>query len=147
MRGDYFEAVTSSPYMLLVDQVRVDRCIESHINRRKTDLKEWVNEPRSDVPAITHVDYSARIQTVDRERSPDMHEILSEFKKLTGHGIMVNTSFNVRSEPIVCTPEDAYVCFMRTGVDILVLDRFVLQKAEQPEWREEEDWRESFGLD
>ena len=144
---DYFEAVTSSPYMLLVDQVRVDRCIESHINRRKTDLKEWVNEPRSDVPAITHVDYSARIQTVDRERSPDMHEILSEFKKLTGHGIMVNTSFNVRSEPIVCTPEDAYVCFMRTGVDILVLDRFVLQKAEQPEWREEEDWRESFGLD
>jgi carbamoyltransferase len=144
---DYFEAVTSSPYMLLVDQVRTDRCIESHINRSNADLKEWVNEPRSDVPAITHVDYSARIQTVDRERSPEVHKILSEFKKLTGHGIMVNTSFNVRSEPIVCTPEDAYVCFMRTGIDVLVLDRFVLQKAEQPEWREEEDWRESFGLD
>jgi carbamoyltransferase len=73
--------------------------------------------------------------------------VLTEFKKLTGHGIMVNTSFNVRSEPIVCTPEDAYVCFMRTGIDVLVLDRFVLQKSEQPEWREEDDWRESFGLD
>lgn len=144
---EYFEAVTSSPYMLLVDQVRADRCTESKIDRRRVDLKEWVNEPRSDVPAITHVDYSARIQTVDRERSPDIHEILTEFKKLTGYGIMVNTSFNVRSEPIVCTPEDAYVCFMRTGIDVLVLDRFVLHKSEQPEWREEQDWRESFGLD
>jgi carbamoyltransferase len=145
--SEYFDAVTSSPYMLLVDQVRPDRCRESNIDRRKADLKEWVNEPRSDVPAITHVDYSARIQTVDRERSPDVHEILKEFKELTGESIMVNTSFNVRSEPIVCTPEDAYVCFMRTGIDVLVLDNFVLQKSEQPEWREEQNWRESFGLD
>jgi carbamoyltransferase len=145
--GEYFEAVKSSPYMLLVDQVRPERCYESRVDRRKADLKEWVNEPRSDVPAITHVDYSARIQTVDPERSPDMYEILHEFKKLTGYGIMVNTSFNVRSEPIVCTPEDAYVCFMRTGIDVLVLDRFVLQKSEQPAWHEEENWRESFGLD
>jgi carbamoyltransferase len=144
---EYFEAVTSSPYMLLVDQVRADRCTESQIDRRKADLKEWVNEPRSDVPAITHVDYSARVQTVDRDRSPDLYDVLNEFKKITGQSIMVNTSFNVRSEPIVCTPEDAYVCFMRTGIDVLVLDRFVLQKSEQPEWREEDDWRESFGLD
>jgi carbamoyltransferase len=145
--ADYFEAVTTSPYMLLVDQVRADRCTESHVDRRQADLKEWVNEPRSDVPAITHVDYSARVQTVDRERSPDLHDVLTEFKRLTGESIMVNTSFNVRSEPIVCTPEDAYVCFMRTGIDVLVLDRFVLQKSEQPEWQEENDWRESFGLD
>ncbi len=143
----YFEAVTSSPYMLLVDQVRADRCTESRVDRSRADLKEWVNEPRSDVPAITHVDYSARIQTVDRERSPDLYDVLTEFKKLTGYGIMVNTSFNVRSEPIVCTPEDAYICFMRTGIDVLVLDRFVLHKSEQPEWREDEDWRENFGLD
>jgi len=145
--AEFFEAVKSSPYMLLVDQVRADRCRESHLDRRRADLKEWVNEPRSDVPAVTHVDYSARVQTVDRERSPDIHEILLEFKKLTGYGIMVNTSFNVRSEPIVCTPEDAYVCFMRTGIDVLVLDQFVLHKSEQPPWHEEENWRESFGLD
>jgi carbamoyltransferase len=145
--GEYFEVATSSPYMLLVDQVRPERCLTSTIDKSKADLREWVNEPRSDVPAITHVDYSARVQTVDRDRSPDVHEILTEFKKLTGYGIMVNTSFNVRSEPIVCTPEDAYVCFMRTGIDVLVLDRFVLQKSEQPEWVETENWRDSFGLD
>src|SRR5436190_378977 len=99
--SEYFEVLKSSPYMLLVDQVRPERCRPSHIDRSQTDLREWVNEPRSDVPAITHVDYSARVQTVDRERSPDVHEILEEFKKLTGYSIMVNTSFNVRSEPIV----------------------------------------------
>jgi carbamoyltransferase len=145
--AEYFEEVTSSPYMLLVDQVRPERCLASSIDRRQTDLRDWVNEPRSDVPAITHVDYSARVQTVDRQRSPDVHEILTEYKKLTGYSIMVNTSFNVRSEPIVCTPQDAYVCFMRTGIDVLVLDRFVLQKPEQPQWSETEDWRESFVLD
>jgi carbamoyltransferase len=145
--GEYFEVLKSSPYMLLVDQVRPDRCRPSRIDRQSADLREWVNEPRSDVPAITHVDYSARVQTVDADRSPDLHEILKEFKKLTGYSIMVNTSFNVRSEPIVCTPEDAYVCFMRTGIDVLVLDNLVLFKNEQPEWQEKENWRESFVLD
>jgi carbamoyltransferase len=108
---------------------------------------EWVNTPRSDIPAVTHVDYSARIQTVDRARHPDVHGILTEFKKITGYGILVNTSFNVRSEPIVCTPEDAYRCFMRTGIDTLVLDDFILEKSEQPLWAETSDWREEFGLD
>jgi carbamoyltransferase len=143
--AEYFETVKSSPYMLLVDRVRAERCI--HDSPRRGDIVGWVNTPRSDIPAVTHVDYSARIQTVDRERHPDVHGILSEFKKLTGYGILVNTSFNVRSEPIVCTPEDAYRCFMRTGIDLLVLDDFVLQKADQPPCVDAEDWRMEFGLD
>ena len=144
---EYFDATDESPYMLLVDQVRDERCVKSDARDRGLSLKEWVNTPRSDVPAITHVDYSARVQTIDRERNPRMHRILEEFKKLTGYSVLVNTSFNVRSEPIVCTPEDAYVCFMRTGIDVLVLDNFVLLKSKQPEWTETEDWREQFGLD
>ena len=143
---DYFDIVHESPYMLLVDQVRPERCIAGARGRGK-DIVEWVNTPRSDIPAITHVDNSARIQTVDRERHPEVYNILQEFKKLTGYGILVNTSFNVRSEPIVCTPEDAYRCFMRTGIDILVLEDCVLKKADQPAWIEREDWRKEFGLD
>ncbi len=106
-----------------------------------------MNTQRSDVPAITHVDYSARIQTVDVERNPRLHALLRAFKAETGYGILVNTSFNVRSEPIVCTPEDAYRCFMRTGIDVLVLENFVLDKKKQPEWKEAENWQEQFGLD
>ena len=106
-----------------------------------------MNAPRSDVPAVTHVDYSARVQTVDTDRSPRLHALLTAFKKETGYGILVNTSFNVRGEPIVCTPEDAYRCFMRTGIDILVLDNFVLDKKAQPEWKESTNWQDQFGLD
>ncbi len=142
---EYFEVVESSPYMLFVDRVRPERWI--HDSPGGGDIVSWVNTPRSDIPAVTHVDYSARIQTVDPARHPDVHGILTEFKKLTGYGILVNTSFNVRSEPIVCTPEDAYRCFMRTGVDILVLDDFVLEKADQPPFVDTEDWRVEFGLD
>ncbi|HEY3821750.1 MAG TPA: carbamoyltransferase [Polyangiaceae bacterium] len=150
---EYFEVVHESPYMLMVDQVRKERCLPPPETKVETkdgeplDLKEWVNTPRSDVPAVTHVDYSARIQTVDDERNPRLHALLRAFKKETGYGILVNTSFNVRSEPIVCTPEDAYRCFMRTGIDILVLDNFVLMKKDQPEWKESTNWQEQFGLD
>ena len=144
--AEYFEAVHKSPYMLLVDQVRQERRLANG-HGHNLPLKEWVNTPRSDVPAITHVDYSARVQTVDRERHPGVYGILKEFKNLTGYSILVNTSFNVRSEPIVCTPEDAYRCFMRTGIDVLVLEDFVLEKSEQPAWNEGFDWREQFGLD
>ncbi len=148
---EYFEVVHESPYMLMVDQVRKERCLPpprtTAEDGQPLDLKDWVNTPRSDVPAITHVDFSARIQTVDRERNPRLYGLLQAFKKETGYGILVNTSFNVRSEPIVCTPEDAYRCFMRTGIDILVLDNFVLQKKEQPEWKESTNWQEQFGLD
>jgi len=145
--GAYFEEVGDSPYMLLVDQIRPERAIAQDADARRRPLREWVNTPRSDIPAVTHVDYSGRVQTVDCERNPQLHAILDEFKRITGCSVMVNTSFNVRSEPIVCTPEDAYRCFMRTGIDLLVLERFVLEKAEQPPWRETSDWRAEFGLD
>jgi carbamoyltransferase len=141
---EYFEEIHDSPYMLLVDQVRPERLKKGSGRQKDTQIHEWVNTPRSDVPAITHVDYSARVQTVDRGRNPRAHDILTAFKELTGYGILVNTSFNVRSEPIVCTPEDAYVCFMRTGIDVLVLEDFVLDKTEQPAWQEEGDWRDQY---
>ncbi len=144
---DYFEQIHCSPYMLLVDQVRSERTLPPGDEGRCESLREWVNTPRSDVPAITHVDYSARVQTVSRHRHPGVYGVLEEFKRLTGYGILVNTSFNVRSEPIVCTPEDAYQCFMRTGIDVLVLDDFVLEKSKQPAWCESEDWRAQFALD
>jgi carbamoyltransferase len=150
--AEYFEVIRESPYMLMVDQVKKERCKPRSPKAglkegEPVDLKEWVNTPRSDVPAITHVDYSARIQTVDKWRNPRLHALLTAFKEETGYGILVNTSFNVRSEPIVCTPEDAYRCFMRTGIDILVLDNFVLDKKKQPEWKESTNWQEQFGLD
>ena len=106
-----------------------------------------MNQVRSVAPAITHVDYSARIQTVSRQTNPDFHAILSAFERMTGCPLLVNTSFNVRSEPIVCTPADAYQCFMRTGIDVLVLNKFLLRKGEQPPWEETVDWKQEFGLD
>ena len=102
---------------------------------------------RSDIPAVTHLDYSARLQTVNRKDKPDYHEIISEFEKLTGCAVIVNTSFNVRGEPIICTPQDAYRCFMRTEMDILVIEDFILFKEEQPSWEEKGDWRSELELD
>jgi carbamoyltransferase len=144
--GDYFELDRPSPYMLLVADVVERRRIPKRGDERNLPLTEWVNRPRSDVPAITHVDYSARIQTVGEE-SPAYHAILTEFEKLTGYGVIVNTSFNVRGEPIVCTPEDAYRCFMRTEMDYLVLGPFLLDKRAQPKLAEKGDWRQEFQLD
>jgi carbamoyltransferase len=144
--GDYFELDRPSPYMLLVADVVERRRIPKRGDERNLPLTEWVNRPRSDVPAITHVDYSARIQTVGEE-SPAYHAILTEFEKLTGYGVIVNTSFNVRGEPIVCTPEDAYRCFMRTEMDYLVLGPFLLDKRAQPQLAEKGDWRQEFQLD
>jgi carbamoyltransferase len=144
--GEFFELDRPSPYMLLVAPVRADRRREVDMDRDRP-LREWVNEVRSDVPAVTHVDYSARVQTVSREANPEYYDIIKAFEDRTGYGIMINTSFNVRGEPIVCTPEDAYVCFMRTQMDYLVLGSFLLDKKEQPEWHEKADWRETFALD
>jgi carbamoyltransferase len=103
--------------------------------------------PRSDVPAITHIDYSARIQTVHAETNPLYHALLTRFHALTGCPVLVNTSFNVRGEPIVCTPKDAYLCFMRTEMDTLVLGSFVLEKSRQPALTEDVDWRNVYQLD
>jgi carbamoyltransferase len=145
--SDYFELDRPSPYMLLVADVVEGRRIPKRGDERNLPLTEWVNRPRSDVPAITHVDYSARIQSVSQEDSPAYHAVISEFEKLTGYGVIVNTSFNVRGEPIVCTPEDAYRCFMRTEMDYLVLGNFIFDKKAQPKWEEQKDWREEYGLD
>jgi carbamoyltransferase len=145
--ADYFELDRPSPYMLLVADVVASRRIAKQGDEKDLPLVAWVNRPRSDVPAITHVDYSARIQTVAKEDSPRYHAILSELEKLTGYGILVNTSFNVRGEPIVCTPEDAYRCFMRTEMDFLVLGPFLLDKRAQPPFAERGDWRQELRLD
>lgn len=102
---------------------------------------------RSTLPAVTHVDLSARVQTVDEHTNPAFHALLSAFKGLTGCPVLVNTSFNVRGEPIVNTPAEAYACFMRTGIDVLALGRFLLLKGEQPPWREDGEWREAIPLD
>jgi carbamoyltransferase len=145
--GEYFELDRPSPYMLLVAPVRRERCRPAAGDERQLDLMQWVNRPRSDVPAVTHVDYSARIQSVDAETNPRFHALLRAFEELTGCAVMINTSFNVRGEPIVCTPEDAYRCFMRTEMDYLVLGPFLLAKTDQPNWQERDDWKQEFSLD
>lgn len=134
-RYEYFELVPESPYMLVTAQVRKDRQIKMNIENMESqdgDLIKIVNVPRSDIPAVTHVDYSARVQTVNQVDKPDYYQAIRAFKEKTGYGIVVNTSFNVRGEPIVCTPEDAYRCFMRTEIDLLVLGERLLWKKEQP---------------
>jgi carbamoyltransferase len=99
------------------------------------------------LPAITHVDHTARVQTVHAETNPRYHQLLKQFERLTGCGVLINTSFNVRGEPIVCTPEDAYRCFMRTNMDTLVLENYILHKKDQPLWNESENWQQTFTLD
>ena len=106
-----------------------------------------INRPRSDLPAITHVDCSARVQTVHADDHADFNRLLKAFKDRTGCGVLVNTSFNVRGEPIVCTPQDAYLCFMRTEIDILVMEDCILLKPEQPEPDDKDDWRKTYELD
>lgn len=144
--SDYFDLDQPSPYMLLVAPVRGDRC-RGVAEAKKLPVRERINQVRSDIPAITHVDYSARVQTVSATVNPGYHRIIKAFEKKTGYGIIINTSFNVRGEPIVCTPEDAYRCFMRTEMDTLVLGSFILDKQRQPPWQEKKNWREDYVLD
>ena len=108
---------------------------------------EKLNISRSSLPAITHVDYSARVQTVSKKTNPRYYNLIKEFKRITGCPVIVNTSFNVRGEPIVCSPQDAYRCFMRTEMDILVLGHHVFNKDSQPAWKEKKDWHEEYVLD
>mgnify|MGYP000927246463 CR=1 FL=1 len=137
----------ASPYMLLVAPVREERRLPLPEGYHQLPLYERLYVLRSDIPAVTHVDYSARIQTVHRETNPRYHRLISAFKERTGCGVVVNTSFNVRGEPIVCTPEDAYRCFMRTEMDHLVLGDFLFDKEAQPPLEEEGDWRTEYELD
>jgi carbamoyltransferase len=144
---EYFDLDADSPYMLLVAPVSESRRIAMSVEQQRLFGIEKLNVPRSDVPAITHIDYSARIQTVHAETNPLYHALLSRFHALTGCPVLVNTSFNVRGEPIVCTPKDAYLCFMRTEMDTLVLGSYVLEKSRQPALREDVDWRSLYQLD
>ncbi len=144
---DYFEMDCDSPYMLLVAPVKKERQIPMSEDQRKLWGIDMLNVPRSDIPAVTHVDYSARVQTVAPDVAPNYYALIKEFERQTGCGVVVNTSFNVRGEPIVCTPADAYQCFMRTHMDYLVLGPFLLDKSCQPEWKETGDWRQEFQLD
>ncbi|MEB2283224.1 MAG: hypothetical protein B6D46_05635 [Polyangiaceae bacterium UTPRO1] len=145
--ADYFDLDCDSPYMLLVAPVRKERRIAMTADEERLFGIDKLNVPRSDLPSVTHVDYSARIQTVHADTNPLYHALLTRFRELTGCAVLVNTSFNVRGEPIVCTPRDAYLCFMRTEMDTLVLGSFVLEKARQPKLEDDVDWRSLYALD
>ncbi len=145
--NDYFELNEESPYMLLVSEVNDKHKIKNNEEEKNLFGIEKLNQLRSTIPSVTHVDYSARIQTVHKETNPFFHKIISEFDKLTGCPVVVNTSFNVRGEPIVCNPEDAYRCFMRTNIDYLVLENFILSKKDQKPIPEDESWKNEFELD
>lgn len=145
--SDYFEIECRSPYMLIVADVVNDRRREMTDEEKQLFGIDKLNVPRSDIPAVTHVDYSARIQTVHPETNPLYYDVIKKFDELYGCGVIVNTSFNVRGEPIVCTPEDAYLCFMRTSMDFLVMGSFILDKKDQPELKNDSDWRKQFRLD
>lgn len=144
---DYFDLDATSPYMLIVAPVKQERRAKMPEGYNAMPLLERLYVLRSDMPAITHIDFSARVQTIHKETNPRYWQLLDTFKQKTGYAVMVNTSFNVRGEPPVCTPEDAYKCFMRTEMDYLVVGNYVLSKLEQPEWPEKDDWKKEFTLD
>ena len=145
--SDYFELDVDSPYMLLVAPVRTERRIPVTDEQHRLWGIDKLNVPRSGIPAVTHIDYSARVQTVTAQTNPRYYDLIKAFERRTGCGVLVNTSFNVRGEPIVCTPADAYRCFMRTNIDHLVLGPFLLHKTEQPAWTETGEWQREFQLD
>ena len=145
--SDYFDLNSDSPYMLIVAPVKESLRINLTEQQKKLFGIELLKIKRSELPAITHVDYSARVQTVHAQTNPRYHELISKFEEKTGCPVMINTSFNVRGEPIVCTPEDAYRCFMRTEMEYLVLENHLLTKTEQPKWEKDDSWKDEFELD
>ena len=145
--SDYFDLDVDSPYMLLVAPVRGNRRLSGAEKKGELWGIDLLNVLRSDIPAVTHLDYSARIQTVHEKTNPRYHKLIKAFEALTGCGVIVNTSFNVRGEPIVGSPEDAYRCFMRTEMDVLVLENCVLEKADQRPLVGDSDWKNEFALD
>jgi carbamoyltransferase len=145
--ADWFEYQQRSPYMLIVAPVQAKQRISVTPEQQKLFGIERLNGVRSQIPAVTHVDYSARIQTVNRQSHARYYGLLKYFEQLTGCPVLINTSFNVRGEPIVCTPEDAYRCFMRTEMDYLVLENFLIDKKQQPVLKDETNWKEEFTLD
>jgi carbamoyltransferase len=144
---EFFEQEKPSPYMLLVQPVAESHRKSLPENYFERNLRDKLYYERSDIPAITHIDFSARIQTVHQETNPRYYDLIKAFKDITGYGLLVNTSFNVRGEPIVCTPEDAYRCFMRTEMDFLVIGNYLFDKKQQPNWANTDNWKEEFVLD
>lgn len=140
---NYFDLTTPSPYMLLVQQVKKELQHTVPENYHQQSIHQKLYFQKSTLPAITHIDYSARIQTVHASTNKPFHELITAFRQLTGCSVLVNTSFNVRGEPVVCTPQEAYQCFMRTEMDYLVIENFLFSKKEQPEWKEKDDWRKN----
>ena len=143
----YFNIKGDSPYMLLVTDVQPERKAEIPSNYYDMPMMDRLYVKRSDLPAITHIDFSARVQSVHKETNERYWTLIDKFKQLTGYGVIVNTSFNVRGEPIVCTPDDAYRCFMRTEMDYLIVGNYLFTKTEQPEWDKKDNWQEEFKLD
>jgi carbamoyltransferase len=145
--ADYFEIEHDSPYMLIVAPVKEERRKQLPANYHSLSLWDRLYHERSDIQSVTHLDFSARIQTVHPETNPRYHSLISAFERQTGYGLVVNTSFNVRGEPIVCTPYDSYRCFMSTEMDYLVVEEFVYCKTEQPDWENREKWMVKFKMD
>jgi carbamoyltransferase len=145
--SEYFELDRESPYMLIVADVKKERCKKMTPEEEKLFGIDKLNILRSDIPAITHIDYSARVQTVNQNTNPLYYKLISRFNEKFGYAVIINTSFNVRGEPIVCTPEDAYRCFMRTDIDYLVLGNYLLNKLDQLPLKEDTDWKKEFELD
>ncbi|HKK88775.1 MAG TPA: carbamoyltransferase C-terminal domain-containing protein, partial [Saprospiraceae bacterium] len=143
----YFELEGESPYMLLTSQVKASSKFSFDESYYALDMKERLQVTKSDLPAITHVDGSARVQTVDGDRNPEYYQLLKAFKAKTGLGMLVNTSFNVRGEPIVCTPEDAFRCFMATEMDVLVIGNYLYLKTDQIEELSGRDWERKYKKD
>jgi len=145
--NDFFDLAADSPYMLLVADIAPSKKATLPANYFELPLMERLYIQRSDIPAATHIDFSARVQTVHQATNPRYWSLLKTFKQLTGVGVLINTSFNVRGEPIVCTPEDAYRCFMRTEMDYLVIGNYLYDKSAQPAWTKTDKWQEEFALD
>jgi len=145
--SDFFDIDTESPYMLLVAPVRKEICREMNEDEQNLFGLDKLHVKRSDIPAITHIDYSARIQTVDGEYNKRYYEMMKKFDEKYGCPVIINTSFNVRGEPIVCTPEDAYLCFMRTNMDYLIMENCLLDKKDQKALEKDVDWQKEFELD
>jgi carbamoyltransferase len=138
---------TVSPYMLLVHEVKKERRKDLPSTYNQLSSSEKLYVLKSDIPSVTHVDFSARIQTVHKETNEKYWSLINAFKKETGYGILVNTSFNVRGEPIVCTLEDAYKCMMRTEMDYLIIGNYIFERKLQPEWAETDSWKKDLVMD